>query len=410
METTFNLSRAIQNWRQALTESPAIRPDNLDELETHLRDCITGFEAKGLSAEEAFFIATRRLGRPETLAQEFGKVNAATVWRDRALWMLAGMLFLTVGWDLSSTVSSALTYLGSTMSSNGLALGWWSVAGKFTTLGLVAAVFWRLATGRIGRVSIGTGRISRHPLLFAAATLGGVVLLKLAPSVFEMLSILNLAPHALGQTYVVTQWFNFVGPVIAAVLMVVLFARLWRWRMNLQIGGRVASLALILPLVLALTLSPANAQTNSAPGKSIAPDKQDRATLDQALTLWRAGKKEEATAKFLAVDFTKRPLFPSGSVLNYTEKQFMALPRTAAEKLSKQMLEDISGLKGLCTQVKDTRRSALNQGDKATAEKCTAQLKQCGNALDHPDSLALLKLVGKAVQKMAAEPATPPKN
>lgn len=405
--TAFDLNFAIKRWRNALAQSPALHGEDLDELESHLRDAVGDLHARGLSEEEAVLVAARRMGWAETLAQEFGKVNTAALWRDRALWMLLGMLFLTVGWDLSSTVSSVLTYLGSTMSSNGLALGWLSVAGKFTTLGLIAFGFWRLATGSVGLTSIGTGRIARRPLLFAAAALCGVMLLKLAPLVFEMLSIRNLAPHALGQTYVVTRWFNFAGPVIAAVLMVVLFARLWRWRMNLQIGGRVALLALIIPLALALTLSPANAQTNSAPGNGVAPDKQAPATLDQALTLWRAGKKDEAAAKFLAVDFTKRPLFPSGSVLNYTEKQFMALPRTAAEKLSKQMLEDISGLKGLCAQVNDTGRSALNQGDKAMAEKCTAQLKQCGKALDHPDSLALLKLVGKAVQKMAA---TPPKN
>jgi hypothetical protein len=377
METTFNLSRAIQNWRQALPESPAIRPDNLDELEAHLRDCITGFEAKGLSAEEGFFI-------------------------DRALWMLAGMLFLTVGWDLSSTVSSALTYLGSTMSSNGLALGWLSVAGKFTTLGLVAAVFWRLATGRLGRAGIGTGRISRHPLLFAAATLGGVVLLKLAPSVFEMLSILNLAPHALGQTYLVTQWFNFVGPVIAVVLMAVLFTRLWRWRVNLQTGRRIAAWALILPLALALNSSSAHAQTNPDPGKSTAATKPAPAVLDQAMTLWRAGKQDEAAAKFLAVDFAKRPLFPTGSVLNYTEAQFIALPQAAREKMATQMQDDLRTLKEICAHIRDAGETAQTAGDKAKSEKCRAQLKACGDAFNQPDSLALLKLVGKALQKMAA--------
>jgi len=332
MNTSFDLNFAIKRWRNALAQSPALQGEDLDELESHLRDAVGDLHARGLSEEESVLIAARRLGWAETLAREFGKVNVAALWGDRALWMLLGMLFLTVGWDLSSTVSSALTYLGSTMSSNGFALGWLSVAGKFTTLGLIAFGFWRLATGRSGLASIGTGRIARRPFLFAAAALCGVVLLKLAPHVFEMLSIRNLAPHALGQTYVVTRWFNFVGPVIAAVLMVLLFARLWRWRMNLQIGGRVALLALILPVALTLALSPASAQSNSAPGKGVASDKPSPATLDQAMTLWRAGKKDEAVAKFLEVDFSKRPLFPSGSALNYTEAQFIALPRPPATK------------------------------------------------------------------------------
>jgi hypothetical protein len=253
MTTSFDLNSAIQRWRHALAQSPALREEDLKELEAHLRDAVSELHARGLSEEEAALIAMRRLGWAETLAQEFGKVNTAALWRDRALWMLAGMLFMTVGWDLSSTVSSLLTYLGSTISSNGIALGWLSVAVKLATFGLVAAGFLRMATRGITRVN--SGLLVRHPFLLTGATLGCVVLLKLMPLILEILSIRNLTPMTLGQTYLVTRWFNFVGPMITAVLMVVLVARLWRWRTNLRIGGRVAAWAFTLPIALTLMLS-----------------------------------------------------------------------------------------------------------------------------------------------------------
>jgi len=66
------------------------------------------------------------------------------------------------------------------------------------------------------------------------------------------------------------------------------------------------------------------------------------------------------------------------------------------------MLDDIQVIKQISAHVRDTGESALTAGDKAKAEKCVAQLLKCGAALDQPDSLALLKLVGKALIKMAA--------
>jgi hypothetical protein len=132
--------------------------------------------------------------------------------------------------------------------------------------------------------------------------------------------------------------------------------------------------------------------------------KKAPATLDDAMTLWRAGKKDEAAAKFLAVDFAKRPLFPSGSVLNYTEAQSIALPQVARDKLAQPMQDDLRTLKEICAHIRDAAEAAQIAGNKTKAEKGRAQLLKCGAAFDQPDSLALLKLAGKALIKMAAAP------
>ena len=49
METTstpFDLNQAIQQWRDGLAQSPAIRGENLDELEVHLRDSVATLQAR----------------------------------------------------------------------------------------------------------------------------------------------------------------------------------------------------------------------------------------------------------------------------------------------------------------------------------------------------------------------------
>ena len=73
--TSFDLNRAIQQWREKLAMSPTFSHENLDELESHFRDSIAGLQKQGLSAEESFLIAVRRLGTFETIETEFAKVN-----------------------------------------------------------------------------------------------------------------------------------------------------------------------------------------------------------------------------------------------------------------------------------------------------------------------------------------------
>jgi hypothetical protein len=81
-QTSFDLNGAIEKWRRNLEESSAFRSADLDELETHLRDAVPGLQTAGLSPEEAFLIACRRIGTRSTLETEFRKVNGRA-WLNR---------------------------------------------------------------------------------------------------------------------------------------------------------------------------------------------------------------------------------------------------------------------------------------------------------------------------------------
>jgi len=91
-QTSFDLNLAIERWRENLAQSSAFKCENLNELESHLRDSVGKLEASGLSAEEAFLIASQRIGGTERLEVEFGKLNVKMVWMDRLLWMLVGVM------------------------------------------------------------------------------------------------------------------------------------------------------------------------------------------------------------------------------------------------------------------------------------------------------------------------------
>ena len=103
-QSSFDLNLAIQGWREDLARSTAFRSENLNELESHLRDSIDRLRTPQLSDEEAFLIATRRVGNTQRLEQEFGKVNGAAVWFDRCLWVLLAFQL----WNIISSTSSFL--------------------------------------------------------------------------------------------------------------------------------------------------------------------------------------------------------------------------------------------------------------------------------------------------------------
>jgi hypothetical protein len=77
MENTsqFDLNNALQRWLELLGQSPQVKPENLQELASHVRDSVVQLQTKGLYSEESFLIATRRAGTPAQLEPEFAKVN-----------------------------------------------------------------------------------------------------------------------------------------------------------------------------------------------------------------------------------------------------------------------------------------------------------------------------------------------
>ena len=122
--TSFDLNRAIHLWQENLRQSPAFERENLDELESHLRDSIAGLQSRGLSAEEAFLIATRRIGTVGLLQSEFGKVNPSAVWLERLFWIVIGyQVWLFISGIVSLLTRDALPFglngIGYDFKSNG---------------------------------------------------------------------------------------------------------------------------------------------------------------------------------------------------------------------------------------------------------------------------------------------------
>lgn len=72
---SFDLNLAIHRWRENLAQSPAFSSENLDELESHLRDSVDTLVETGLSKEQAFLFAVQRCGNRKELETQFAKLR-----------------------------------------------------------------------------------------------------------------------------------------------------------------------------------------------------------------------------------------------------------------------------------------------------------------------------------------------
>jgi hypothetical protein len=180
-ETCSELNQLIHRWREDLGQSPALRQQDVEELELHLRDSCDALMGKGLSTEEAFLIATRRIGQAERLEEEFSKTNASRALSLRAIWMIVGAIGFSVAHSIA-TLTSNLTMLPAlSLYREGPALGPCATMIRlFTFVGLIV-MGWRLMgrRKRMGRKVLEYS--SRRPVLACLAGIMAFALIYVLP-------------------------------------------------------------------------------------------------------------------------------------------------------------------------------------------------------------------------------------
>ncbi|HMA62811.1 MAG TPA: hypothetical protein VKP78_09200 [bacterium] len=75
------LEQNIKEWREFYSSKGGMKKQDLDELEDHLREEISELKEKSLSDQESFIIAVKRLGKVESLSNEYRKVNTHNLWK-----------------------------------------------------------------------------------------------------------------------------------------------------------------------------------------------------------------------------------------------------------------------------------------------------------------------------------------
>jgi len=80
-DNAASLEEQIGQWRTYLDRRQAIHSVDVAELEDHLREQIAALTGAGLTADEAFLIAVKRIGGLDALSREFAREHSERLWK-----------------------------------------------------------------------------------------------------------------------------------------------------------------------------------------------------------------------------------------------------------------------------------------------------------------------------------------
>jgi hypothetical protein len=161
------LEAQITEWRVFLTERPGVDRQDVEELEAHLRDQIAELDAAGLTADEAFLVAVRRMGSLDELSLEFAREHSGRLWRQLLVTDDGAREGSEDGWAeaLVLAVAAALTVQVARLAAGFPSEGsWWLLR----NLGLLVVPFLAGYFARRRRLSLHHSLLTAVPFLVAA--------------------------------------------------------------------------------------------------------------------------------------------------------------------------------------------------------------------------------------------------
>ena len=75
------LEEHIAQWRGYVRRRQALHGPDVEELEGHLRDQLAALTDAGLSGDEAFLVAVKRMGSLDALSREFARAHSERLWK-----------------------------------------------------------------------------------------------------------------------------------------------------------------------------------------------------------------------------------------------------------------------------------------------------------------------------------------
>src|SRR6185436_11804271 len=79
------LEAQFAQWREYVQRRRELRSADVDELDDHLRGSVDELVAAGLSADEAFLVAVKRMGSLDELSREFAREHSERLWKQLVL-------------------------------------------------------------------------------------------------------------------------------------------------------------------------------------------------------------------------------------------------------------------------------------------------------------------------------------
>jgi hypothetical protein len=92
MNNEFNIQKQIDHWVSKIKSEPSFTESDSEELKSHFLDSIDKLKDTGLNDEEAFWVASRRIGTTVDWKEDYSQANNQVIQMRRSVLILAGVM------------------------------------------------------------------------------------------------------------------------------------------------------------------------------------------------------------------------------------------------------------------------------------------------------------------------------
>ena len=146
--------------------------------------------------------------------------------------------------------------------------------------------------------------------------------------------------------------------------------------------------------------APGEPQTTAMPDAS-GQGTEKPVPLNDALSLWSQGDKDDATDRFLAIQWDDPAAFADIPLLKLSDREFASLPRQEQTTTVQEAMELTGTMRKLVFHVVAAADDLATSGDTETAKEYLRAVQRHGEALSSADRLELIRNYGKAATQYA---------
>lgn len=221
-----------------MVASRGVEPEIVDELEDHLRQKLDELSEADLSNDDAFTLASIRLGHPGCLCLEFEKLHGSSVRLKQIGYMIGGYLMIDALLKLVEFASNSATGL-SLFATDKVEILW----GAYTATGILLLVVLGLAILRMARAESSLMNINifnrsnvtlrRYPTYAVLTALVVYLVLTLLNGVgFNLALVHHLPTRAVGEFYFYIFFYEAATTLTVPLVLIGILAWIVRVHSN----------------------------------------------------------------------------------------------------------------------------------------------------------------------------------
>ena len=145
--------------------------------------------------------------------------------------------------------------------------------------------------------------------------------------------------------------------------------------------------------------APQTANKNIEEGANAVQHIETAADFNHVLAAWDAGNKEDATKRFVQIDWTKPALFANVPSLDISEQDLMTSSQDQQMQIIKKLNEFTTKLRELGLHILSVGDASLASGDKQASQTHYEALLKCAKSLASKDCLGSIRIEAKGFIK-----------